>query len=163
MRAIAIRPAATWAGEAADRVVLDYDDRHRRRIAMTGDNGMTFLLDLPAPTELRGGDALNMRDQVLARMRSKDHLPRLEANAAEAFRRHTISVAEQAAAAFPGLWVLRTDRLFYHDDGSVRYAEGRAFYYADDDHLSDRGAEVARPLLQAAIAEAHASAATAMR
>ncbi|MGB7079598.1 MAG: urease accessory protein UreE, partial [Xanthobacteraceae bacterium] len=36
MRAIAIRPAATWAGEAADRVVLDYDDRHRRRIAMTG-------------------------------------------------------------------------------------------------------------------------------
>jgi urease accessory protein len=62
MRAIAIRPAATWAGEAADRVVLDYDDRHRRRIAMTGNTGMTFLLDLPAPAELRGGDALLLED-----------------------------------------------------------------------------------------------------
>lgn len=62
MRAIAIRPAATWAGEAADRVVLDYDDRHRRRIAMTGNNGMTFLLDLPAPAELRSGDALLLED-----------------------------------------------------------------------------------------------------
>jgi urease accessory protein len=62
MRAIAIRPAATWAGEAADRVILDYDDRHRRRIAMTGNNGIAFLLDLPAPTELRGGDALLLED-----------------------------------------------------------------------------------------------------
>jgi urease accessory protein len=62
MRAIAIRPAATWAGEAADRVILDYDDRHRRRIAMTGNNGISFLLDLPAPTELRSGDALLLED-----------------------------------------------------------------------------------------------------
>jgi urease accessory protein len=62
MRAIAIKPAATWAGEAVDRVILDYDDRHRRRIAMTGDNGISFLLDLPAPTELRGGDALLLED-----------------------------------------------------------------------------------------------------
>lgn len=62
MRAIAIRPAATWAGEAADRVVLDYDDRHRRRIAMTGNNGVTFLLDLPTPAELRSGDALLLED-----------------------------------------------------------------------------------------------------
>ena len=62
MRAIALRPAATWAGEAADRVVLDYDDRHRRRIAMTGNNGITFLLDLPAAAELRGGDALQLED-----------------------------------------------------------------------------------------------------
>ena len=62
MRAIAIRPAATWAGEAADRVILDYEDRHRRRIAMTGNNGISFLLDLPAPTELRGGDALLLED-----------------------------------------------------------------------------------------------------
>lgn len=62
MRAIAIKPAATWAGEAADRVILDYNDRYRRRIAMTGNNGTSFLLDLPAPTELRGGDALLLED-----------------------------------------------------------------------------------------------------
>jgi urease accessory protein len=62
MRAIAIKAAATWSGETADRVVLDYDDRHRRRVAMTGNNGMAFLLDLPAAESLRGGDALVLED-----------------------------------------------------------------------------------------------------
>ncbi|MGB6171368.1 MAG: urease accessory protein UreE, partial [Xanthobacteraceae bacterium] len=41
MRAIAIKAADSWSGEAADRVVLDYDDRHRRRIAMTANKGTT--------------------------------------------------------------------------------------------------------------------------
>jgi urease accessory protein len=62
MRAIAIKAADSWSGEAADRVVLDYDDRHRRRIAMTANKGTTFLLDLPSPAELRGGDALLLED-----------------------------------------------------------------------------------------------------
>jgi urease accessory protein len=62
MRAIAIKAADSWSGETADRVVLDYDDRRRRRIAMTGKNGTTFLLDLPAPADLRGGDALLLED-----------------------------------------------------------------------------------------------------
>jgi urease accessory protein len=62
MRAIAIKTAATWSGDTADRVVLDYEDRHRRRIAMTGKNGIAFLLDLPAAAGLRGGDALVLED-----------------------------------------------------------------------------------------------------
>jgi urease accessory protein len=62
MRAIAIRAADSWSGQPADRVVLDYDDRHRRRIAMQGKNGIAFLLDLPAPAGLRGGDALLLED-----------------------------------------------------------------------------------------------------
>jgi len=62
MRAIAIKPADTWSGEVADRVVLDYEDRHRRRIAMTGKNGTAFLLDLASPAELQGGDALLLDD-----------------------------------------------------------------------------------------------------
>lgn len=62
MRAIAIKAADSWSGEAADSVVLDYDDRHRRRIAMTGSKGIVFLLDLPSPAELQGGDALLLED-----------------------------------------------------------------------------------------------------
>ncbi len=62
MRAIAIKAAECWSGQPADRVVLDYDDRHRRRIAMTGSKGTAFLLDLPSPAELRGGDALVLED-----------------------------------------------------------------------------------------------------
>ena len=38
----------TGSGRAApaDTVVLDFDDRHRRRMAMTGTRGLDFLLDL---------------------------------------------------------------------------------------------------------------------
>ena len=62
MRAIAVKPASTWSGETTDRVVLDYDNRQRRRIAMTGNNGIAFLLDLASPAGLRGGDALVLED-----------------------------------------------------------------------------------------------------
>jgi len=62
MRAIAVQTAGTWSGAATDSVVLDYDDRHRRRMAMTGAKGTSFLLDLPGAAELRGGDALLLED-----------------------------------------------------------------------------------------------------
>jgi urease accessory protein len=62
MRATSIKAAATWSGEPADRVVLDYDDRHRRRVSMRGKKGIPFLLDLPHATGLHGGDALVLED-----------------------------------------------------------------------------------------------------
>jgi urease accessory protein len=43
-------------------VVLDFDDRHRRRTAMTGTRGLEFLLDLESAVALRGGDALVLED-----------------------------------------------------------------------------------------------------
>ncbi len=48
--------------EAIDRVVLDADDRQRRRIVLTGENGTTFLLDLERPVSLRNGDGLVLDD-----------------------------------------------------------------------------------------------------
>jgi urease accessory protein len=62
MRAIAVKTATTWSGKAADSVVLAFDDRHRRRVAMQGTRGLAFLLDLPATTSLRNGDALVLED-----------------------------------------------------------------------------------------------------
>ena len=62
MRAILVKEAATWSGQAADCVVLDYDDRHRRRVSMQGEKGLLFLLDLPHVAELHGGDALVLED-----------------------------------------------------------------------------------------------------
>ena len=47
IRVAEIRPAGTWGHAEADRVVLGFDDRHRRRVAMTGARGTRFLLDLP--------------------------------------------------------------------------------------------------------------------
>jgi urease accessory protein len=62
MRATSVKSASAWSGETADRVVLDYDDRHRRRMTMTGAKGTSFLLDLAAVAALRGGDALVLED-----------------------------------------------------------------------------------------------------
>lgn len=62
MRASVVKPAGSWSAAADDSIVLDYDDRHRRRMAMTGTHGVSFLLDLPEATWLRSGDALVLED-----------------------------------------------------------------------------------------------------
>src|ERR1700710_321016 len=54
-----------WKEAAADTIVLDFDDRHRRRMAMTGTRGLEFLLDLEHAVALRGGDALVLEDNRL--------------------------------------------------------------------------------------------------
>lgn len=65
IRATHVRPAGHWSEAAADTVVLGFDDRHRRRMAMTGTRGLAFLLDLPEAVALRGGDALVLEDGQL--------------------------------------------------------------------------------------------------
>jgi urease accessory protein len=58
-RASQILRAGTWrAADAIDQVVLDADERYRRRIVLTGEHGTTFLLDLPEATALQDGDGL---------------------------------------------------------------------------------------------------------
>ncbi|RED30567.1 urease accessory protein [Rhodopseudomonas thermotolerans] len=62
IRATAVRGQHRWTDTPADTVVLDFDDRHRRRMAMTGTRGLAFLLDLEQAVALRGGDALVLDD-----------------------------------------------------------------------------------------------------
>jgi urease accessory protein len=64
-RASQVLRAGTWRVEASDRVVLDADERYRRRIVMSGERGGKFLLDLPEATALRDGDALLLDDGAI--------------------------------------------------------------------------------------------------
>jgi urease accessory protein len=65
-RATQVVRAGTWrASEAIDRVVLDADERHRRRVALTAEDGLKFLLDLPEATALRDGDGLVLADGAI--------------------------------------------------------------------------------------------------
>jgi urease accessory protein len=67
-----IKPAAAWDPKAAcDFIVLDAQDRHRRRVVFVGEHGATYLLDLPRPTQLRDGDGLLLEDGSLVRVTSK--------------------------------------------------------------------------------------------
>lgn len=89
MRVAAIRTRGEWSGPPADRIALNYVDRHRRRIALTGENGLNILLDLPQARHLRGGDGLELDDgrivEILAepeallevRGRNRHHLLRI--------------------------------------------------------------------------------------
>lgn len=63
VRAIRVSPKGSWNGTPADTVTLDYDQRHRRRLAMKGAKGTEFLLDLAEAVPLRDGDGLVLDDQ----------------------------------------------------------------------------------------------------
>src|SRR5258708_21093809 len=62
IRATQVHGQHLWNEPPADTVVLDFDDRHRRRMAMTGTGVLEFLLDLENAVALRGGDALVLDD-----------------------------------------------------------------------------------------------------
>jgi urease accessory protein len=62
IRATRVQGQHRWTEAPADTVVLGFDDRHRRRMAMTGTRGLEFLLDLENAVALRGGDALVLDD-----------------------------------------------------------------------------------------------------
>jgi urease accessory protein len=71
-RASHIRSVGQWnASDAVDRVVLDADERHRRRTVLTGERGTIFLLDLPHATALRDGDGLVLDDGAIVRVAGK--------------------------------------------------------------------------------------------
>ena len=52
-------------------ITLDETDRHRRRMKMTSDNGIAFLLDLSEARLLRHGDGLVLDDGRVIEVRAK--------------------------------------------------------------------------------------------
>jgi len=83
-RVTEIKSASTWnPGLAHDFVVLDAQDRHRRRVVFVGEHGATYLLDLPCPAQLRDGDGLLLEDGTLVRVAGKAE-PLVEISAPDA-------------------------------------------------------------------------------
>jgi urease accessory protein len=71
-RVTEIKAAKNWdADAAADFVVLDAQDRHRRRVVLVGEHGATYLLDLPKPAQLHDGDGLLLEDGAIVRVTGK--------------------------------------------------------------------------------------------
>jgi urease accessory protein len=67
VRRPALKPALV-----ADHITLDHEARNRRRLAMTADGGLAFLLDLPRPMALDHGDALKLEDGRLVEVRAAE-------------------------------------------------------------------------------------------
>ncbi len=72
MRTERVLPAGTWeSAREVDHVLLDHDDRHRRRIVLRGTHGTEVQLDMPHAVHLRDGDGLALPDGTIVRVRAK--------------------------------------------------------------------------------------------
>ena len=67
-----VRPAGDWSDQPVDTVTLDYEQRYRRRIAMTGHGGLAFLLDLAEAVLLHQGDGLELEEGGIVKVEAAD-------------------------------------------------------------------------------------------
>ena len=81
LRAKSVLPSGAWDDQgASDRVLIDFDRRHRRRIVLTTEGGAELLLDLPQAVRLRDGDGLALEDGRVVRVAARPE-PLLEIHA----------------------------------------------------------------------------------
>jgi urease accessory protein len=171
LRADKVIPAGDWSGAPADTVVLDFDERYRRRVTMTGVGGLEFLLDLSEATMLRGGDGLRLEDgrtvevvaepEPLAEIRAADplalarvawhlgnrHLPTEILQKALRIRRDLVI---EAMAAGLGARVIALEAPFNPEGGAYVKADSAAAdpYRHRDDHAHSHGHDHAHGLAQ---------------
>jgi urease accessory protein len=71
LRATAVvRKPAVKPERVADTVTLDHEGRHRRRVALKGEGGLDFLLDLDKAAVLNDGDAVKLEDGRLVQVKA---------------------------------------------------------------------------------------------
>jgi len=81
IRVQTIHPAKTWQNAPADRITLDLDDRYRRRAVLTGEGGLSFLLDQPSAVHLQHGDGLELEDgRIVEVLAEPEELVEIEAD-----------------------------------------------------------------------------------
>jgi len=69
MRAESVFASGTWdTGREVDRVLIDFDRRHRRRILLRTEGGKEVLIDLPQAVRLREGDGLALEEGGFVRV-----------------------------------------------------------------------------------------------
>jgi urease accessory protein len=110
-------PNGEWRGEPIDRVVLDYDGRHRRRIVLTGESGAAYLLDLPEALHLRDGDGLRIAGHgVVAVVAQPEPLLEVRAASPEALIRLAWHIGNRHLTA-----AIQADRILIRRDHVIAH------------------------------------------
>jgi urease accessory protein len=125
IRVARVLSGAARTQAADDAVLLDHDLRHRRRIALRGDGGAEFLLDLPEATVLRDGDALLLEDgRIIAVRAAPEPLAEIAAGDAAALARIAWHIGNRhlAAAILADRLLIRRDHVI---EAMVRGLGGR--------------------------------------
>jgi urease accessory protein len=105
-----------WHGEPLDRVVLDYDGRHRRRIVLTAESGAQFLLDLAEATHLRDGDGLQTARGIVAVVAKPEPLIEVRAASSQALTRLAWHIGNRHLAA-----AIQADRILIRRDHVIAH------------------------------------------
>jgi hypothetical protein len=63
------------------------------------------------------------------------------------------SVNKSFQKSFQNLLCIEPDLAFYNLDGTVNYAKNKKFHYINEDHLSDEGVELVKPMIERVILE----------
>jgi urease accessory protein len=110
-----LRTGSWPSGAATDRIVLTYDERHRRRLRYVAAGGTTFLLDLPRATVLREGDGLKLDDgRVVSVEAAPERLVQVTANDAATLVRLAWHIGNRHLPA-----QLEPDRILIRDDAVI--------------------------------------------
>jgi urease accessory protein len=92
LRATHVQPSSGSPAETLETITMDYTARHRRRVVMTSDAGLSFLLDLPQAMALRNGDGLVLEDGRVIKVLAKSE-PLMEIRGYDA--KHLTEIAYQ--------------------------------------------------------------------
>lgn len=84
--------------EADDTLSLEWQTRRKRRFVLTTDNGVEFLLDLPTPTTLRDGDALQVGASLVVVRAKPEPLLEMRARDADSLARLAWHIGNRHAA-----------------------------------------------------------------
>ncbi|WP_319412014.1 urease accessory protein UreE [uncultured Cohaesibacter sp.] len=71
VKAGSILPKGSWSQDPFDTITLDEEDRYRRRIQLTSDNGLDFLLSLSKAMRMEHGDGLLLEDGRVIKILAK--------------------------------------------------------------------------------------------
>ena len=140
-----------WDEFAGDRA--DFNRRLRELVGELAPHTRNIILFSQVPV-LRIGEKVNLREFVTWYLKTFGRLPEITPDSNELTRKASITAIEDLKRDFPGVQLLRVDSPFYMEDGSVRFSSGRSFFYADNNHLSDAGAELVRTICTRAIVAA---------
>ena len=170
--AAVVRKPAVKAERVVDAVVLDHEGRHRRRLALKGEKGTEFLLDLEKAAVLNDGDALKLEDGSLVLVRAAPQsLLEIRAATPKRLMRIAWHIGNRHTPAEIGddaLWieddhvlvemvrglgaeVVRVERPFQPERGAYEAAEAHGHAHHDHGHDHGQGHDHAH-----AHAEAHA-------
>lgn len=155
-RATHIVGAGQWpADEEKGRVILDYEDRYRRRVRLRAENGKAVQLDLDDVTRLSDGDGLALEEggyvrvvaaeEPVADLRCRDLVETARISWHVGNRHIPIQVMDDgtlrirddhvivAMAESLGADVTRLQAPFTPEPGAYKGADGQAFHTHDAD------------------------------